>query len=295
MPQSSTAVLVVIASPGDAAEERAAVRDALNDWNINRGRRDKIALLPWLWERHAVARIGDRPQALINAQAVDRSDVVVAFFDSRLGTSTGVDVSGTAEEINRAADLGKPVHVYFSEEPLPRDADLEQVAALNAFKAELETRGIMGSYGDPADLTGQVIRAIEADIEENGWARTSEPAPPGPKGADLHWSHLHEREHSGFDRRGNPKYRSTANDLVVRNDGDVAAEDLTFEVKAVGDTEFHFEAPDGPVTIQPRSEMAWLLVPMPHMGAVGRTVEIAATWREGDLQQTATRTVALRH
>jgi hypothetical protein len=66
-----------------------------------------------------VARVGNRPQAIINAQAVDRADIVVAFFDSRLGTSTGVDVSGTAEEINRAVDMGKPVHVYFSDEPLP--------------------------------------------------------------------------------------------------------------------------------------------------------------------------------
>lgn len=123
MPQLTNGVLVLIASPGDAVEERAAVREALVDWNITRGRRERVALLPWLFERHAVAKVGDRPQAIINAQAVDKADVVVAFFDSRLGTATEVDVSGTAEEINRAADLGKSVHVYFSEEPLPRDVD----------------------------------------------------------------------------------------------------------------------------------------------------------------------------
>jgi hypothetical protein len=36
---------------------------------------------------------------------------VVAFFDSRLGTATGVDVSGTAEEISQAEQDGKPVHI----------------------------------------------------------------------------------------------------------------------------------------------------------------------------------------
>lgn len=76
-----------------------------------------------VWERQAVPEVGGRPQALINSQAVDRADVVVAFFDSRLGSHTGVDVSGTAEEIHRATDLGKPVHVYFSNERLPRDTD----------------------------------------------------------------------------------------------------------------------------------------------------------------------------
>ncbi|NKW46029.1 hypothetical protein GS979_06305 [Rhodococcus hoagii] len=126
MTQQMTGVLVVIASPGDTSEERAAVRDQINDWNINNGRRASVAFLPWLYERSAVPSLGGRAQSVINSQAVDRSDIVVAFFDSRLGTSTGVDVSGTAEEIRRAHKLGKPVHVYFSNEPIPRDADLDQ-------------------------------------------------------------------------------------------------------------------------------------------------------------------------
>lgn len=294
MPHATTAVLVLIASPGDAAEERAAVRDALNDWNITRGRREQVTLLPWLWERHAVAKMGGRPQAMINAQAVDRADIVVAFFDSRLGTSTEVDVSGTAEEINRAVDMGRPVHVYFSEEPLPRDVDPDQLQALREFKADMETRGIMGSYADPQDLTGQVLRAIETDIDEAGWSGPPA-APVGPAGAVLHWEHRHEQQHKGFDKRGNPTYRTTVNDLIVRNEGSAAAEDLTFEVRAVGDTKFAFpEPPTEPITLQPRSEMAWLLIPTPSMGASGRTVEIVARWREGEQQREETRTVTLR-
>ncbi|KAF0960264.1 hypothetical protein [Rhodococcus sp. T7] len=53
MTQLMTGVVVVIASPGDTSEERAAVRDQINDWNINNGRRANIALLPWLYERNA--------------------------------------------------------------------------------------------------------------------------------------------------------------------------------------------------------------------------------------------------
>jgi hypothetical protein len=37
VPIPMTGVLVVIASPGDAVEERAAVRDGHVDWNISRG------------------------------------------------------------------------------------------------------------------------------------------------------------------------------------------------------------------------------------------------------------------
>ncbi|MEE4024535.1 hypothetical protein V1Y59_15730 [Gordonia sp. PKS22-38] len=183
--QQLTGVLVVIASPGDTSEERSTVRDQINDWNINNGRRAGIALLPWLYERSAVPSLGDRPQAIINAQAVDRADVVVAFFDSRLGTATGVDVSGTAEEIRRARQLGKPVHVYFSNEPIPRDADLEQQKSLREFREELEQEGLLGDYNDPADLAGQVIRALEHDIDSAGWSAAAPNRSASASGAKL--------------------------------------------------------------------------------------------------------------
>lgn len=62
-------------------------------------------------------------------------------------------MSGTAEEINRADRLGKPVHVFFSEEDISRaDLDTTQLIALQEFRSELEQRGQLGTYGDPRDL-----------------------------------------------------------------------------------------------------------------------------------------------
>lgn len=293
MPQPLTGVLVVIASPGDATEERAVVRDRLNDWNVDRGRREQVALLPWLWERHAVASMGGRPQALINAQAVDQADIVVAFFDSRLGTSTGVDVSGTAEEVNRAVELGKPVHVYFSREPLPRDVDPDQLKALAQFKEGLANRGLLGDYVDASDLAGQVVRAVEADVVTNGWAGNP-PLPTRPSGTRLRWQHRHEREQKGLDRRGKVQYRTTVNDLVVTNEGVMAAEDLIFEVEPINNTQFLIpDPPDGPVTVFPDSSMSWTLIPTPSWGNNGNTIAINASWREGQEAKTATWTVAL--
>jgi hypothetical protein len=224
-----------------------------------------------------VAKVGDRPQAIINAQAVDKADVVVAFFDSRLGTATEVDVSGTAEEINRAADLGKPVHVYFSEEPLPRDVDGEQLQALRAFQAEMEQRGLMGRYADPADLVCQVVRAVESDVDEAGWADPSSRPTAENVGADLVWRHVHGREPKGLDKQGKMQYRTTANDLVVTNNGSVPAEELTFDLVAVGPTHFAFpESPEEPVTVHPHSSLSRTLIPTPSWGESGNTVEISA-------------------
>lgn len=296
MPIPMSGVLVLVASPGDAADERAAVSQALLDWNITRGRREGVALLPWLWEKHSVARVGDRPQAVINAQAVDRADVVVAFFDSRLGTSTGVDVSGTAEEINRAVHMGKPVHVYFSDEPLPRDVDPTQLEALRDFEAGLQSRGLLGRYGDPSDLVGQVVRAIEADIDDHAWGRGVGAAPTVAEGAGarLIWKHVREREARGTDKRGRVQYRTTTNDLVVTNEGPLAAEQLTFEVTGVGGTEFIFpEPPTQPVTVHPASSLSWVLIPTPSMQSIGSTVSIEARWQEAGEAKEATRTVTL--
>jgi hypothetical protein len=109
---SAIAILVLIASPGDTAEERAAIQLQLSKWNVSRGERESVVAVPWLYEQHSIPMLGGHPQSVINAQAVDRADVV----DSRLGTETPEAVSGTAEEIRRALAAGKPVHVYFSKE-----------------------------------------------------------------------------------------------------------------------------------------------------------------------------------
>jgi len=186
-------------------------------------------VLPWLYERHAIPAMGDRAQALIDSQAVDQADVVVAFFESGLGSGTGVDVSGTAEEIHRASEAGKPVHVCFSTRSLPRDAALDQVAALRKFKEELEQAGLLGEYGDPVDLAGRVDYAVQQDITDQGWAARL--ATTSRSGAQLRWRHDHEEEFKGNDKDGRAKYRTTANHLVVSNESDVAAEDLTFQVE----------------------------------------------------------------
>jgi hypothetical protein len=294
MPQAMTGVLILIASPGDTYEERLAVSQALMDWNVTRGRRDGVALLPWLYEKHAVPRMGGRPQEIINEQAVTKSDIVVAFFDSRLGTSTGVDVSGTAEEINSAVDAGKPVHVFFSEEDLPRDVDPEQLIALTEFQTDLESRGLLGRYSDPADLVGQVIRAVESDLEDLDLGAAAAREPRGPVGADLRWSHVHEEKAKGLNKQGRMQYSSTKNDLIVVNEGSTGAEQLTLEVEAVGDTSFAMpDPPTDPLDLPAHSSMSWLLIPTPSMGTRGRTVRVKASWTEAGEPRNGEWTVAL--
>lgn len=294
MPEQITGVLVLIASPSDTADERIAVSEALADWNVIRGRRQGAALLGWRFEKHAVPRLGARAQEIINEQAVSKADAVIAFFDGKLGTNTGVDVSGTAEEINKAADAGKPVHVYFSREDLPRDVDPVQLQALKEFQKGLEERGLLGFYETPADLADQVVRALEHDLETEGWSETAAAAARGkPGGADLRWRHEHIKEPTGSDNKGSIKYRTIRNHLIVSNESDVKAEELKFTVEPIDDTQFHFDAVETPVDLNGHSTMSWRLIAGVGWGSAGNNVLVKAEWREGDQLKSGSWSVAL--
>lgn len=281
MPDQITGVLVLIASPSDTSGERIAVSEALADWNVVRGRRQSAAFLGWRFEKHAVPRLGGRAQEIINEQAVSKADAVVAFFDSKLGSNTGVDVSGTAEEINGAADAGKPVHVFFSREDLSRDVDPQQLRALKDFQKGLEKRGLLGFYESPADLADQVIRALEHDLETQGWSEDAAAAVRASSGGvDLRWRHEHTKEPKGTDSKGNMKYRTTRNHLIVSNESGVKAEGLTFSVEPIDGTQFHFDAVEAPVDLSGHSQMSWLLIANGGWGHAGNNVLVRAEWRE---------------
>ncbi len=116
------------------------------------------------WELDSVPELGDRPQAIINRQIVDGADLLIAVFSARLGTSTGVSASGTAEEIERLRSMDKPALVYFSKAPLPRDHDPDQLKRLNEYKRELRAKGLYCEFESDEDLRRQVSRHLAGTI-----------------------------------------------------------------------------------------------------------------------------------
>src|ERR1700726_1514001 len=101
MPTRSKVFRIMIGSPSDLAEERAAATDAINEWSAQHADAEGAVLLPVKWETHAIPTSGVRPQTAINDQLVDRCDILIGMFWTKLGTSTGVAASGTVEEIDR--------------------------------------------------------------------------------------------------------------------------------------------------------------------------------------------------
>jgi len=175
---AATVLKVLIATPGDTADEIAAITKSLHSWNGRRAEAEGVILLPRHWMSDTVPLLNaDGAQAVVNSQIVDDADIVIAVFDRRLGQATQGAVSGTAHEIERTSKAGKPVHVYFSDEPINRNAiDLTELARLDAFRGEMELKGLVRLYADPIDLGHQVREAVEHDLINMDLGVTALPA-----------------------------------------------------------------------------------------------------------------------
>ena len=158
---------VMIASPNDVKSERTIVREVIYEWNAVHSAKENIVLLPVGWESHSSPEMG-RPQEIINRQAVDKCDLLVGIFGTRLGTDTGEYDSGTIEEIERVHALGKPVMIYYSKKLEDPDAfDSDQYTKLNEWKKKNESRWLYETYNDDADFKDKFYRQLEIKVNEH--------------------------------------------------------------------------------------------------------------------------------
>ena len=120
---------VFIASPSDVKEERDVVRDVLEDINITDAKERGLVLRSLGWEKNTFPSAKeDRPQACINAQLLDRADLLIGIFWTRFGAPTGSFPSGTVEELSKHIEAEKPAMLFFSNKMVnPREIDREQL------------------------------------------------------------------------------------------------------------------------------------------------------------------------
>ena len=259
----ATVLRVLLASPSDVPDARDAVENALHSWNRLHATTRNAVLLPWRWETNSVPLLGGHPQSIINEQGVDGADIVVALFGSRLGSPTLEAVSGTVEEIERAVDSGKPVHLYFSTAPLPHDVDTAQLDGLRSFKDEIKERGLLGEFDDTRQLENQIWTAVEHDLAK----MTLVPEMPQqvPIGVRFHVASKSETRQKEIDKRGKVKYE-TKRWYEVTNSGDLAAESVTFDWKANSGPVWLI-ADERPITLEPG--VTWKIPVEYAMGTMG--------------------------
>jgi len=160
MARGSLVLSVLIASPSDVGKERDVVSEVMHEWNAVHSRRMGISLEPIRWETHTFPASGERPQEIIDKQIVDNCDFVIGIFGVRIGTPTGEAQSGTIEEIERLRKQGKHISLYFSNAPVPRDADRQQFEALQQYQEARSKDTLYGMFPTLEDLRQQVSRHL---------------------------------------------------------------------------------------------------------------------------------------
>lgn len=156
---------VLIASPSDVIEEREIAVKTIQEWNDLNSSERQIVLLPLRWETHTAPEYGKRPQEVINRQIVDHCDLLIGIFWTRIGSPTGVQDSGTLEEIDRVAASGKPVMLYFSKAlKNPDDIDTDQLIKLRDFKKKTYPKALVENYSGQVEFRDKLAKQIEMQL-----------------------------------------------------------------------------------------------------------------------------------
>ena len=146
-------IRVTLCAPGDVSTELNIVSQEIEEWNRLNWDATNCGIKLRYWRTDAVPDLSERPQGVINEQLIDDSDLIIAIFWSRFGTPTGVAASGTEEEVRRAVSKGIRTFLYFSRlEPIPADADSEQLSKVENFRTEMISKGLAWSFQSRSKL-----------------------------------------------------------------------------------------------------------------------------------------------
>lgn len=161
---------VMIASPSDVSAERGVIREVIHEWNSVNAFARNIALMPIGWETHSSPAMGGSPQKILNAQILDKCDLLVGVFWTRIGTRTDDYESGTVEEIERHISSGKPAMLYFSSAPVHLDSvDDEQYTRLKNFKRSCQSRGLYHAYESLSSFRDDFYRHLQLKVNEDSY------------------------------------------------------------------------------------------------------------------------------
>jgi hypothetical protein len=240
-----------------------------------------------------VPELGADTQSIINRQLVDEADIVIGLFHARLGQPTDRDVSGTAEEINRSHERGAKVHVFFAEMPIPYNVDTDQLELLRAFRAELQPRGLVGTFISDEDLRAKVRSCLDYDVSQlvpAGEPIAADQMPSEAAEAVLRARYAVDREPE-TDSQGRVRMRSRRNRLVIENIGTAAAEDVQVQIDPIGQG----QAPRALYDLQAERIPAKAAVEMSVSVTMGTAAQwrVTLTWRVGAETFTESQTISV--
>lgn len=158
----------MIGSPSDIKEEISIAREVLNNWNNLNSEKNRMVLLPIHWSISSYPAMGKHPQKLLNEQLVEKSDLMICIFGTRLGSPTNTEISGTVEEIKEHRKAGKDVMVFFKNSVDDiSSVDPQQLQKIRDFKESIKNDVLWQEFSDAKDFEHKLSEKLQLYINDN--------------------------------------------------------------------------------------------------------------------------------
>lgn len=158
---------IMIGCPGDVEDEVQVAQQVITRWTSLHAEQNGIVLLPVHWTTNSYPEQGAHPQAILNGQLVDKSDMLIGIFGSKIGSPTDKAKSGTIEEIEEHIKAGKPVMLFFRRFNDTSRTTSKDLAELEAFKGGMKSRGLYKEYNIAADFEKTITDALELFLADH--------------------------------------------------------------------------------------------------------------------------------
>ena len=159
---------IMIGAPSDIIEEIQMACETINRWNTLNSEQYKIVLLPLHWSINSYPSAGNRPQHFLNQQLVEKSDLLICIFGTRIGTPTGKDISGTVEEFKEHVKVGKNVMMFFKNTAENVSSlDPQQLQQLNEFKQSIKESVLWWDYQKAENFKDLLFSKLQLYINDN--------------------------------------------------------------------------------------------------------------------------------
>lgn len=163
----------MIGCPSDITEEKEVAFRLLNNWNNLNSEKNRMVLLPIHWSISSYPAVGKHPQKLLNEQLVEKSDLMICIFGTRLGSPTDTEISGTVEEIKEHRKAGKDVMVFFKNFCNNFSAfNTKQWEQLSDFKESIKNDVLWQEFSDAKDFEKKLSDSLQLFINSN-WLKDS--------------------------------------------------------------------------------------------------------------------------
>lgn len=171
---ASTVYRIMIGCPSDIKEEVNIACEYIHKWSDMNAETFSVVLLPMHWKLNSYPAHGSHPQKILDKQLVEKSDLLICIFNSKIGTPTDTSASGTIEEIEEHIKAGKQVMIFFKKEADITNISPAELQNLNDFRDRIKGSALWWEYDNSKVFSNVLADKLQLFLNDN-WLKTKVP------------------------------------------------------------------------------------------------------------------------